>query len=45
MSDVTRRELLGAAALTAAAATLPVSATAAPPSLGTGAGTQFANVS
>ncbi len=34
MSDVTRRELLGAAALTAAAATLPMSATAAPPSTG-----------
>ena len=34
MSDVTRRELLGAAALTAAAATVPMSATAAPPSTG-----------
>ena len=35
MSDVTRRELLGAAALTATAATLPLSAAAAaPPSTG-----------
>ncbi len=34
MSDVTRRELLGAAALTAAAATLPMSVTAAPLSTG-----------
>jgi len=34
MSDVTRRELLGAAALTAAAATLPQPASAAPPSTG-----------